>query len=55
MEDIKIIRAAVCRNHGGMEQATDSQILTVWQSLTAETQKKYLSQKEEKDAVSSRP
>ena len=42
MEDIKTIRAAVCRNHGGLEQAADGQILTVWNALDAATQQRYL-------------
>jgi hypothetical protein len=54
MKDIKTIRAAVCRNHGGLSEATDGQILTVWNSLLPETQKKYLEQSEVKDAPGSR-
>jgi len=36
------IREAVCKNRGGLNQASDEQIQTVWRSLTAETQKQYL-------------
>ena len=57
MEDIKTIRAAVCRNHGGLEQATDGQILTVWNALDTATQQRYLKPvakpKEADDAVRS--
>lgn len=42
MEDIKTIRAAVCRNHGGLEQATDDQILTVWNALDTATKERYM-------------
>jgi hypothetical protein len=45
MADIKEIRKAICANHGGLEDATDEQIMIVWNALTAETQKKYLEKK----------
>lgn len=56
MKKIETIRAAILRNRGGLEKATGSQIMLIWNSLTAETQKQYLdSVKEERkdsDAVS---
>jgi len=49
MKKTETIRAAVLRNRGGLEKATDSQIMIIWDSLTAKTQKQYLdSVKEEK-------
>jgi hypothetical protein len=44
METTKAIRAMICRHHGGMEQATDDQIMKVWSALTAATQEAYLEQ-----------
>jgi hypothetical protein len=67
MESIEKIREAVCRNRGGLEEATDSQILQIWNSLDEDTQKKYLTHEikplpsisldkgEKQDAVSSEP
>jgi hypothetical protein len=52
------IRRAVIKNHGGWEQAADSQILTLWQSLDQDMQKQYIeSLKERKveNAVSDEP
>jgi hypothetical protein len=40
--DIKIIRAAILKNRGGHENTSDSGILTLWNSLDAETREKYL-------------
>jgi hypothetical protein len=42
MAELKQIREAIIRNHGGLEQATDGQILTVWNALDAATQQRYL-------------
>lgn len=39
---IKKIREAVCANRGGLSDATDSQIMTIWKSLPADVQKQYL-------------
>lgn len=50
--DIKEIRAAICRNHGGLTEATDEQILLLWNSLDKSTQEKYL-KKEVSNAVRS--
>ena len=61
-EQIKKIREAVCANRGGLEEATDEQIMIIWGSLDSATQKQYLESipapapkgkgKEAKDAVS---
>lgn len=53
--NIKKIREAVCANRGGLAEATDSQIMVIWNSLPPDVQKQYLdSIKERKgqDAVS---
>jgi len=53
--NIKKIREAVCANRGGLSEATDSQIMVIWNSLPPDVQKQYLeSSKERKgqDAVS---
>jgi len=42
MADIKKIREAVLKNRGGFETASDSEILTIWNSLTDETRKQYI-------------
>lgn len=50
---IKFIQA-VRENHGGLESATDDQVLLIWHSLGAETQAKYLNKtkiKEPKNAT----
>lgn len=52
------IKKAVLANRGGFREATMSQIMAVWNSLTSETQQEYIdSLKEEgkQDAVSNRP
>jgi len=36
------IREAILANRGGFARATEGQIMTIWNSLDAETQKKYL-------------
>lgn len=46
--DIKTIRKAVISNRGGWEQASDEQILTLWNGLDEDTQQKYLSDIEPK-------
>ena len=55
MIDIKKIREAVIKNRGGWENAMDEEIMTIWRSLDAETQQKYLNSiktKEKNNAVS---
>jgi len=42
MAGITQIRKAVTKHRGGLKNATDDQILTIWRSLDDETQKKYL-------------
>jgi hypothetical protein len=42
MQDVKKIREAIIKNRGGHEQTDDSGILTIWNSLDAATQEKYL-------------
>lgn len=41
-KSIKKIREAVCTNRGGLEEATDEQIMIIWSSLPADVQKQYL-------------
>lgn len=55
MKKIEQIRAAVCKNRGGLKDATESQILIIWDSLLPDTQKQYLDSIKERgdsDAVS---
>ena len=47
-KNIKIIRQCITAHHGGLESASDEQILTVWNALDAATQKQYLTEQEEK-------
>lgn len=47
-KNIKIIRQCITARHGGMEAASDEQILTVWNALDAASQKQYLTEQEEK-------
>lgn len=42
MNDFKKIREAILKNRGGLEAATDGQILLIWNALDAATQEKYL-------------
>lgn len=42
MTDIKKIREVICKHHGGLEQATDGQILTVFNALEPSVQERYL-------------
>lgn len=37
-----LIKKAVLKNRGGLENATDSELMTIWRSLDIETQDKYL-------------
>ena len=47
---METIRRAILKYHGGLKEATDSQVMTVWGSLTEETKKQYLqNMKERKD------
>ena len=42
MLDIEIIRKAVTKHRGGLKEATDSQIMIIWDSLDEQTQQQYL-------------
>ena len=62
--DLKTIRKAVTTHRGGLDGATDGQILMIWNQLDAETQKQYLVPAEkaepldterESDAVTDKP
>ena len=47
---IQKIREAVCKNRGGLDGASDDQIMIIWRHPPEETQKQYLeSIKERKD------
>jgi len=37
-----IIRQAVLANRGGLQNATNPEIMTIWRSLDEQTQEKYL-------------
>ena len=37
-----LIKKAVLANHGGFENASDSQIMTLWRSLPEDVQQRYL-------------
>ena len=57
MLDIETIRKAVTKHRGGLKEATDSQIMIIWDSLDEQTKQQYLKKvapKERKgrDAVS---
>ena len=41
MANIKRIREAVLANRGGLGEASDTQILTIWRSLDEATQNQY--------------
>ena len=52
---MEIIRQAVLAHRGGLENATDNQIMIIWRSLDEQTQKQYLESVKErkaKDAIS---
>lgn len=52
---METIRKAILKHHGGLNNATDAQIKTIWDSLEEETRKKYLqnlNERKGKDAVS---
>lgn len=40
--NIKTVRQAVCKNHGGFGNATDAQIMKLWNMLSDETRKREL-------------
>ena len=40
--DIDLIRKAVTKHRGGLKEATDSQIMTIWESLDEQTKQAYL-------------
>lgn len=53
MKMMETIRRAIQKNHGGLNNATDAQIKTIWDSHTEETRKKYLqnlNERKDKDA-----
>lgn len=41
-KDINTIRQAVLANRGGLQNASDSEIMTIWNSLDEQTREKYL-------------
>ena len=51
------IRNAVIATHGGFENATDDQIMTLWRALPADQKKQLLAtkKKEKPNAPSNRP
>jgi len=51
--DIKTIRKAIDKHHGGNASRDDDQIKIIWDSLPEETQEKYLNslKGEKKDAI----
>jgi len=52
---IKTIRRAVCKNHGGFGNATDAQIMKLWNMLPDETRKRELqSVKDERKKIKCR-
>ena len=46
-----LIREAVLKHRGGLENATDVQIKTIWNSLDEQTQEKYLKNVNKKPEV----
>lgn len=42
MQDIKAIRKAVVANHGGMDSASNDQIMIIWISLDEQTRAEYI-------------
>lgn len=42
MNDMKLIRAAVSKHRGGLESATDAEIITIWNTLGGNVQAAYL-------------
>ena len=42
MENSKIIKAAILKNRGGFENASDGQIMTIWSALGDDTKAAYL-------------
>jgi len=52
---IKTIRAAILANRGGLAEASDAEIMTIWNALPKEAQKQYQeslkTKGETKDAV----
>jgi len=51
-----LIRKAIIKHRGGLENASDSQIKQIWDSLSQDTQEQYLQalekERKAKDAVS---
>jgi len=42
MENTKIIKAAILKNRGGFDNASDDQIMTIWSMLDSDTKAAYL-------------
>jgi hypothetical protein len=40
--DMELIRKAILKHRGGLEEATDGQIMTIWLSLDETTKQAYL-------------
>lgn len=40
--DIDLIRKAVTKHRGGLKEATESQIMIIWESLDEQTKQAYL-------------
>jgi len=49
---IKAIREAVCANRGGLSEATDGQIMVIWNSLPPNVQKQYFDSVKDKESPS---
>ena len=45
-KNIKLIRKIIQARHGGLEDAPDGQILTIWNALAPDDQKRYLAEQE---------
>ncbi len=43
--DIKTIRAAIEKRHGGSKNIDDTGIMAIWDSIDSETQKEYLTER----------
>ncbi len=41
-KDMKLIREAICKNRGGLDNSTDVQLVRLWRSLDKQTQDAYL-------------
>lgn len=45
-DEMERIRRAVCLSRGGLEQATDVQIMTIWNHLSPEVREEYMNKAE---------